>query len=165
MERSPEHDYQLDVRGRRYRLVWVGLDEVPIDRVRALAFSADGRILLVSGVFGFQFPGGGLEANEGPADALERELWEEARARVIHRERLGAYRIEGPEELLEFHDYYWCRVHLEDQWDATEEISERVLVDPDQFVDTLGWGESDLKVNMLLSRALAAERSYQVKGA
>jgi len=151
-------DYELEIRGRRYRFLWVGLDDVPIDRVRALAFSADGRMLLVSGTFGFQFPGGGLEVDEGPTDALERELWEEAWARLIQWERLGAYRVEDPDGAVEFHDFYWCRILLEEGWDATEEISKRVLVEPERFVETMHWG-ADPKLNLLLERALAVERS------
>src|SRR5262245_48049916 len=74
--------YELEVKGETYRLTWLGPADVPVSRVRALAFPEPGRLLLVRGDDGLQLPGGGLENGEQSSEALKRELWEEAAASI-----------------------------------------------------------------------------------
>lgn len=147
--------YELEIRGALYRQTWRGTADVVIDRVRALAFTNDGDLLLVGGDFGLQLPGGGVEDGESASEALHRELWEEAAARIGYEERMGAIQIDVLEDgRREFHDFYCCRVSLEDDWSPTEEISERVTVAPDRFLDALHFGRSDPKAAFLLERAM-----------
>lgn len=52
---------------------------------------------------GFQLPGGGVEPGESAVDALRREMWEEARVRVVGPPRLLGLYHHGPD---------WPRDHV-----------------------------------------------------
>ncbi|MEX0874703.1 MAG: NUDIX hydrolase [Actinomycetota bacterium] len=157
---STEFVYELAIGGDRYRLTWLESVEVPVSRVRALAFPEPRRLLLVRGDDGLQIPGGGVEPGESELEALERELQEEAAASILAWERLGAFQIHGlTHHLDEVHDFYACRVSLADGWVPPHDISERIMVSPSEFLDVLPWGRSDPKAAFLLERALAVERS------
>ena len=61
--------------GRTITFAWVGDAAVTPSRVYALAFTADGDVLLVSdapGDTGCWLPGGGIEGGESPEEALAR---------------------------------------------------------------------------------------------
>lgn len=147
--------YDLEIGGVRYRQTWRGLVDVPIDRVRALAFTDARELLLVEGDTGFQVPGGGVEARESATDALHRELWEEAAATIGRMRRMGAMQIDVlDEDRREFHDFYCCRISLAEVWTPPWDISSRITVPPDAFLDTLHWGRDDPKGAFLLERAL-----------
>lgn len=51
--------------------------------VHAVAFHAEGVLLVQNRDGSWTFPGGRLEGGESMEDALGRELWEEARARIV----------------------------------------------------------------------------------
>lgn len=147
--------YDLEIMGVVRRQTWRGEADVPIDRVRGLAFTDVGEMLLVEGDDGFQIPGGGVEAGETAVDALHRELWEEAFASIRSMRRMGAIQIDLLDDgRREFHDFYCCRISLEDGWVPTWDIASRITVPPDHFLDTLNWGRSDPKAAFLLERAL-----------
>jgi 8-oxo-dGTP pyrophosphatase MutT (NUDIX family) len=150
--------YEIEVLGELYRFTWLGQAETVVARVKAFAFADAKHLLLVHGDDGWQLPGGGLENGERPMEGLKRELWEEAAASIVKAVRLGAFQIDGLTcERHEVHDFYWCRVTLEDSWVPTHDISERLLVDVDRFLETLPWGRTDPKANFLLEHALAIE--------
>src|SRR5687768_15184327 len=101
--------YELDIRGVLYRQTWIGLADVPIDRVRGLAFTDAGDLLLVEGDFGLQLPGGGVEPGESVSQALHREMWEEAAARISDERRMGSVQIDVLDAgRREFHDFVYC---------------------------------------------------------
>lgn len=141
----PEGPFELVcdvvIRTETYRCTWLGqVDVVPL-RVRSLAFTEPGRLLLVLGDDGFQIPGGGIEAGESVLDALSRELMEEAGATVVRSRRLGAFQIDGlTTDHSDLHDFFWCHVELASDWVPPHDISARVVVSADDFLITLPWG-------------------------
>ena len=152
-----EHHGQVTV------FTWVGDQDVPITRVYALAFTPEGKMLLVgdgSGDPGYWLPGGGIEGDETPEHALARELDEEAAATVLDTERLGAQRSDDPTGRHYYQAFYWCRVTLAEEFVPKHEVQERKLVAPEDFLDTLFWGRQDPKGAMLLERALEQERLH-----
>jgi 8-oxo-dGTP pyrophosphatase MutT (NUDIX family) len=161
MSSSPsEFSCNVDREGEIYRCTWLGPVEVVALRVRGLAFTEPRKLLLVHGDDGFQIPGGGLESGESTAEALSRELWEEAEATIVRSHRLGAFRIEGvTNNHHDLQDFYWCHITLTSNWVPPHDISERVVVSADDFLDVLPWGRSDPRAEFLLTKALEVDAS------
>lgn len=160
-----EHDKPLvnhwTSNGRTITFTWLGNVEVEPARVYALAFTPDGKLLLVSsGPDDHQYwlPGGGVEAGETPEMALVRELWEEAAATVHTRKPIGVQHVTDTLGADEYHTFYWCRISLDDAFAPQHEIGVRKLVAPETFLDTLFWGRTDPKAGILLDLALQLER-------
>jgi 8-oxo-dGTP pyrophosphatase MutT (NUDIX family) len=152
---------QWQYQGRTITFSWVGDADVALSRVYALAFTPDGKLLLVGGAPGdpdYWLPGGGIESDETPEVALARELLEEAAATIHEIRRLGTQRVDDPATGSEYHAFYWCRVTLADAFVPEHEVMQRHLVSSDDFLDTLFWGRTDPKAAMLLGRALEIEQ-------
>jgi len=148
------------VLGETYRCSWLGQADVTARRVRGLAFTEPGRLLLVLGDDGYQIPGGGVEEGESVEEALTRELMEEAGATVVRSRRIGAFLIEGlTNDHTDLHAFYWCHVTLDSDWVQPHDIFERVIVGAEAFLDTLPWGRSDPRAAFLLEEALAIDAS------
>ena len=161
--RAFEHQWRHQ--GRTITFSWVGEADIQVSRVYALAFTSDRKLLLVGGGPGdpeFWLPGGGIEIGETCEDALARELAEEAAATIHAMERLGAQWIDDPAIGTEYHDFYWCRVTLADEFIPAHEVTLRHLLTPEEFRDTLYWRRDDPKAAMLLERALQVDQRHPV---
>lgn len=146
--------------GRTITFTWLGNVEVEPARVYALAFTPAGKLLLVSsGPDDHQYwlPGGGVEMGETPAMALARELVEEAAATMHSSQFIGVQHVTDTAGADEYHSFYWCRITLDDTFAPQHEIGVRKLVAPAEFLDTLFWGRTDPKAEILLALALQWE--------
>lgn len=156
-------------RGRTITFSWVGdVEGVAVARVYGLAFTAEGKMLLVGGAAGDPgcwLPGGGVERGESPEEALARELAEEAAATVEEMEGIGVQRVDDPAAGSEYQAFYWCRVTLAETFVPEHEVEHRHLVAPEAFLDTLFWGRDDPKAALLLARALEMERRVEERTA
>lgn len=80
---------------------------------------------------------------------------EEAGATIVRSRRLGAFRIDGlTNDHTDLHDFFWCHIELASDWVPPHDISARVVVSADDFLDTLPWGRSDPRAEFLLTMAL-----------
>jgi len=153
------HHYQEQ--DRIITCTWVGIADIEPTRVYALAMTDDCRLLLVSDGLGdpqFWLPGGGIESGETPVEALVRELAEEAAATILKVKRLGAQQVADSKKGIEYHDFYWCRMTLAEEFFPEHEVKLRHLVTPDDFLATLWWGREDPKAAMLLDLALQIDK-------
>jgi len=141
---------------------WLGDVDVTPDRVYAVAFTPEYKVLLVTDSEwdpACWLPGGGIEEGETPEQALARELAEEANAAVHQSVKIGIQCTEDSFGNVSYQAFYWCRVTLGNEFLPRHEVTERYLVCPDEFLDRLFWGWTDPKARMLLERALEIEHN------
>lgn len=154
--------------GRTLTATWLASPFRPERRlttqVLGLCFAPDGRILLVTGDGeSWTLPGGYPEPGETFEATLERELREEACARLVACEYLGCERVDDPERpegpALYYQVRYWARIELY-PFEPHEETIARQLVSAAAFRETLAWGEA-LAAQRLLEAGLSLEQQYE----
>jgi 8-oxo-dGTP pyrophosphatase MutT (NUDIX family) len=132
-----------------------------VTQALGLCFTHDGRLVLVTwDGRQWTFPGGTVEPGETVAQALVREVGEEACARVVRRRYLACQHVADPLNPNGPPSYYqtrwWARVELDD-WHPRYEMVDRRLVTPAQVLDTLCWTHKEHAAR-LLQLALDADR-------
>ena len=99
----------------------------------------------------WEFPGGKIEENETPQDAMKREIWEELGCKIQVIDRIGEICHEYPDFKLEM-NLFLCRLedgslpvpveHNQIKWISPEEIG------------TLDWLEADYKILPIIQKRL-----------
>lgn len=151
--------------GRAITTTWLAPPFRPARRLTTqalgLCFTPDGQIVLVSADDdNWTLPGGHPEAGETLEAALERELREEASARLIACEYLGCQRVEDPARPdgppLYYQARFWARVELY-PFEAHFETTARHLVAPEAFLEALAWGDA-ASARIILAEGRRRER-------
>jgi 8-oxo-dGTP pyrophosphatase MutT (NUDIX family) len=135
--------------GRHLIVRWMPPSFVPprelTTQVYGVCFTEHRKIVLVTTGDGrWNLPGGRPEPDETPEATLEREVWEEARARVVRSTYIGCQQVEDPDAVegprLYYQARYWARVEVY-PFKALFETTDRQLVEPGAFLDQLFWGD------------------------
>ncbi len=135
---------------RLVTVTWLETPFVPPRHETAQAygvcFTRDNQVVLVAGAENlWNLPGGQPESQETLEEALIREVWEEACARVVECEYIGCQRVDDPEAPQGPMSYYqarfWALVELE-VFQPQHERTQRCVVPPSEFLSTLYWGHT-----------------------
>ncbi|HEU5101756.1 MAG TPA: NUDIX domain-containing protein [Roseiflexaceae bacterium] len=143
--------------GRRLTVRWMPPTFVPprelTTQVYGVCFTEHRKIVLVTTGDGrWNLPGGRPEQGEGLEAALEREVWEEARARVVRSTYIGCQQVEDPDVVagprLYYQARFWARVEVY-PFKALFETTDRQLVEPSEFLGQLFWGDVPIALTVL----------------
>ncbi len=113
-----------------------------VSGVHAYCFLNDKLVVVYSEGKGWTPPGGGVEMNETPEDAVYREVAEETNMRVIKQALLGFQDISGPKGITT-QTRSVCLVESNGEFvsDPDGEITEIRLIDPAEYKKYFDWGE------------------------
>lgn len=124
------------------------VDLSPLTQVQAVTFSEDGRVVLYKHIDGyFGLPGGKIEENETPDEALIREIREEINAEVINFGVFAfvrSYKENNPKNVT-YNLRYWAIVDINKEGvvrDPAGKALERILVDVENVSRSLNWGRT-----------------------
>ena len=106
-----------------------------IEVVAAIIHDDEGRIFATQRGYGdykdgWEFPGGKMEAEETPEEALKREIWEELETRIVVERLVQTVEWDYPKFHLTMH-CFWCHVesgcltlkeHEAARWLAKDEL-------------------------------------------
>jgi 8-oxo-dGTP pyrophosphatase MutT (NUDIX family) len=135
--------------GRRLIVRWMPPTFVPprelTTQAYGVCFTEHRKIVLVTTGDGrWNLPGGRPEQDETLEAALEREVWEEARARVVRSTYIGCQQVEDPDAVegpaIYYQARFWARVEVY-PFKALFETVDRQLVEPSEFLGRLFWGD------------------------
>lgn len=99
----------------------------------------------------WEFPGGKVEENESPEEAVFREIHEELNCEIIVKNKLGELEYAYPDFHLKM-DLYLCELKEGSLPRATEHNQIKWLT-PEE-IDTLDWLEADYKILPLIKKQL-----------
>lgn len=135
--------------------------------VGAVITDAENRILAAQRAFSenpyksfkWEFPGGKIEENESPEDALKREIKEELDCEIKVGEKIGEIRHEYPDFNVELY-LYFCKLsgnslpspleHNRIRWVGAEDL------------ESLDWIEADYEILPLIKKRLISLTSSNV---
>lgn len=119
-----------------------GIGGMKVGGVHAIAFSGNKLVIVYSKDKGYwSLPGGGVEPNESPEDAIDREMQEETNMKIIKKQLIGFQDIYFGEKILTQARY----VAIVEPYgpfvtDPGGDVTEIKLIDPKDIKEYFDWG-------------------------
>lgn len=137
------------------------LDERDYGGCHAFCFCDDKLVLVNHPKQGWFPPGGGMEEGETFVQTTEREVKEETNMKVLHQELIGYSIFTMPNKVIK-QTRSMCIVEPYGEFvsDPDGEIMEIKLIDPSEFKENFGWGETG---DRIMERALKLKREYDAR--
>jgi 8-oxo-dGTP diphosphatase len=141
---DPFLSFSFDYFDATYSAKSLGKDQMPrFDEVisaHVVPMTDDGKIVAVNVISrGLDVPGGHVEGDEGsPLETLTREIYEEAQITINHPVLIDVLEISSTKSDLGNKKcmlIYAANVSKIETFTPTEEISERCIVTPQEFID------------------------------
>lgn len=117
--------------------------ESEVSAVIGLVFDTSGKLLVINNHRGWDFPGGHVEADETPSEALKRELLEEASATI---KNVQPFLSAGNDKVMIF---YIALLEKLLPFEGRHETTARKLIDAWAFEDIYVGGTPDLVKHVL----------------
>jgi 8-oxo-dGTP pyrophosphatase MutT (NUDIX family) len=141
----------------------LGTDSVPALREtltsHCVPFTSDGKIVAVNIIGrGVDIPGGHIDENESAVEALRRESYEEAQITIGNPILIDVWKLSSTNEELGLSEKPYILLysaHVESMQDfmANNEVSERLIMEPDDFVATY-FGDKQ-QARIMIDKAMA----------
>lgn len=142
--------YVQRINGKDVTFVSMGPDVVPafeqVTAVAAIPFTADGKLVVVNLRHrGLDLPGGHVEPDETtPLQTMNREVMEEAYMTVRTPVLAEVIRTDFFDDRPSYIMVYGVYVDELQEFIPSEEVSERVMIEPDQFIERYEAGDKRL---------------------
>lgn len=99
----------------------------------------------------WEFPGGKVEENESPQEALKREIREELGSEIILKNKIGELEYNYPDFKLKM-DLFICQLK-EGSFPVAMEHNQIKWISPEEM-DSLDWLEADYKILPIIKKHL-----------
>ena len=135
--------------GKKFDIVYregnpeIELNGVFLNGVSGHCFYGNKMVIVHDEKSGWWFPGGGIEKNETPEEAVVREVKEESNMKVLFQRYIGYQTLTDEYGKINRHASYFCVVKPYGDFvsDPDEDITEIKLIDPKDYKQYIRWGE------------------------
>lgn len=146
---EPTYVEEIDWKGTQYVLEFFKIHDfskiAPKTQAAGICFTDDDNVVLYKNIEGyFGLPGGTIEEDETPEQALRREVMEEATCKILTFGPIGYFRTFKKEDpsYVSYQLRYWAKVELlEETPDPAGKSTGRVVISFGGAASKLGWGE------------------------
>lgn len=144
------NSYTQRIKGKNVTFVSMGPDVTPpfeqVTAVAAIPFTADGKLVVVNLRHrGLDLPGGHVEPDEAtPLQTMNREVMEEACMTVRNPVLAEVIRTDFFDDRQSYILVYGAYVDELHEFIPSEEVSERVMIEPDEFIERYEAGDKRL---------------------
>jgi 8-oxo-dGTP diphosphatase len=122
--------------------------KTPVTAVIGISL-ANGNILAVENLRGWDVPGGHIEDGESLEAALQRELMEECGAQLLSATPFAYLAMDVDVTSPSYMLVYRVTVELQESYTPHHDVAARAELSPDEFLRAYGGGSKELMIDMI----------------